>query len=526
MPSHVLQVAMSFGGSMYYENRSGIGRFGVGMKTAALSMSPVLEVYSWQEANAFYSMTLDVEDIGNSRSNLVLLPEPQLLDTLPSEVSRIFTRPMSFPKDSSRQELIADDEDNLCERLGTSGTIVFIPDCDRLTAKRPQTLVEHATRDMARVYRKAIGSGLRLYINNRIVELFDPTYWMPNARHTQISELTETRSRLINTWPDIPIPIEDGSDVTAPVSVRLYMLPIEAWYGLPRKVQKNDLQIFEDHLVSFVRNGREVHIGTVKELSGGRHGDSAWLRIQVDFNGELDEAFGVAMNKQGVRPKKYALEAIRKIIKDDVSRVREQTASYRAAHARKASQSGLTEAERRANEADAFQGKPIPQPSPTTDEEREALEHNLRVFASGLKREEETDEQAYQRVKNSTYITAFKHDDYWPFYHVESKYGKIVLTINSAHPFFSKLYEPLASLVSQSSIDGEDVIDGADATAQTSGSGRLVVALQMLLLSLARAQSQMLVGEESDKHQLLFDTLGREWSGNLKTQLQMLQTGP
>ena len=300
MPSHVLQVAMSFGGSMYYENRSGIGRFGVGMKTAALSMSPVLEVYSWQEANAFYSMTLDVEDIGNSRSNLVLLPEPQLLDTLPSEVSRIFTRPMSFPKDSSRQELIADDEDNLCERLGTSGTIVFIPDCDRLTAKRPQTLVEHATRDMARVYRKAIGSGLRLYINNRIVELFDPTYWMPNARHTQISELTETRSRLINTWPDIPIPIEDGSDVTAPVSVRLYMLPIEAWYGLPRKVQKNDLQIFEDHLVSFVRNGREVHIGTVKELSGGRHGDSAWLRIQVDFNGELDEAFGVAMNKQGV----------------------------------------------------------------------------------------------------------------------------------------------------------------------------------------------------------------------------------
>ena len=27
MPPHVLQVAMSFGGSMYYENRSGIGRF-------------------------------------------------------------------------------------------------------------------------------------------------------------------------------------------------------------------------------------------------------------------------------------------------------------------------------------------------------------------------------------------------------------------------------------------------------------------------------------------------------------------
>jgi hypothetical protein len=28
---------------MYYDNRLGIGRFGVGMKTAALSMGPVLK---------------------------------------------------------------------------------------------------------------------------------------------------------------------------------------------------------------------------------------------------------------------------------------------------------------------------------------------------------------------------------------------------------------------------------------------------------------------------------------------------
>ena len=32
-----------------FGNRDGIGRFGMGMKTAALSMSPVMELYSWQE---------------------------------------------------------------------------------------------------------------------------------------------------------------------------------------------------------------------------------------------------------------------------------------------------------------------------------------------------------------------------------------------------------------------------------------------------------------------------------------------
>ena len=35
MPPNVLKVATSFGGSMSYGNRKGIGRFGMGMKTAA-----------------------------------------------------------------------------------------------------------------------------------------------------------------------------------------------------------------------------------------------------------------------------------------------------------------------------------------------------------------------------------------------------------------------------------------------------------------------------------------------------------
>src|SRR4051794_40122956 len=86
MPPNVLKVAMSFGGSMVYDDRGGIGRYGMGMKTAALSMGPVLEVYSWQEPNAFYNMTLDVEEIGADRSNLVELPDPTLVTELPSEI--------------------------------------------------------------------------------------------------------------------------------------------------------------------------------------------------------------------------------------------------------------------------------------------------------------------------------------------------------------------------------------------------------------------------------------------------------
>jgi hypothetical protein len=90
MAPAVLKVAMAFGGSMSYGNREGIGRFGMGMKTAALSMSPVLDVYSWQEPGAVYNMTLDVDEIGKERGNVVNLPEPTLLTELPDEIADLF----------------------------------------------------------------------------------------------------------------------------------------------------------------------------------------------------------------------------------------------------------------------------------------------------------------------------------------------------------------------------------------------------------------------------------------------------
>ena len=269
--------------------------------------------------------------------------------------------------------------------------------------------------------------------------------------------------------------------------------------------------------MSFVRNDREVHIGVVPELSGRRHADLFWLRVQVDFDGRLDEAFGVAMNKQGVRPKKYSLDLIRNEIREEVAQVREKTAQFRAERTSKRSKSNLSDAECRASEADAFQGKPLPQPAPETEDEIQALEGNLRTLAITLKRHEETDEEAFQRIKSSHYITVFKHDKYWPFYHVDFKLGKVILTINTAHPFFSKLYEPLSQYSNSGTHDKDD--DGAVEGTTTDG-GELLTALHMVLFSLARAQSQMLDSVSASEHKAIFETLRQEWSANLKTQLE------
>ena len=84
--------------------------------------------------------------------------------------------------------------------------------------------------------------------------------------------------------------------------------------------------------------------------------------------------------------------------------------------------------ELKASDADVFQAKALP---PLSEEEQLQMDANLRGLAATLKREGETEEQAFGRIKSSQYIIAFTHDPYWPFYDVMHKFGRVILTINT-----------------------------------------------------------------------------------------------
>lgn len=509
MDKAVLKVATSFGGSTTFGNRQGIGRFGMGMKTAALSMSPTMELFSWQEPGAIYNMTLDVEAIGKDRRNLVELPDPTLLTELPSDIAELFRKPMVYPTDRSEQVLLATENQELQDQLGSSGTIVYMPQCDRLTYAKASTLVDHAVKEMARVYRRMIGSGLRLYVNNRLVDAVDPTYSMPNARHTRLDDVPVKLSRLI-VAKQVELPLSENGKEKAPITIKLYRLPIEEWSTLPRKTLRNDLKVFDGNLVSILRNDREVFVGPMPKLTV-RHSVSHWSRIQIEFPGLLDEAFGVAANKQGVRLKGYVQEAIKAAIGDEIATVNEGILRFQSEHAASRPPAQPSASEARAGEVDAFQQKPLARPS--TAEEEAQLEANLRGLAVTLRRDNETEEQAFQRIKQSQYVIDFKHDEYWPFYNVRHSFGRIILTINTAHPFFTELYDPVRKMATPQVTPEEE---GAD-MAPTDGTSRPLLALDLLLLSLARTQSRIAAVDEDSRK--LLENLRREWSETYRVQL-------
>jgi Histidine kinase-, DNA gyrase B-, and HSP90-like ATPase len=511
MDPNVLKVATSFGGSMNYNNRGGIGRFGMGMKTAALSISPVMELYSWQEPGAVYSMLLDVEAVGKDRSNSVTLPDPTLNTELRSELADLFTKPMAWPTDQKEQILFANDTDELAEKLGHHGTIVYMPACDRLSSRKARTLGEHAISEMARIYRRAISTGLQLFVNNRRVEAFDPTYSMASARHVRmLVDGVPTTSRLVLSRPiDIPVS-EKNPNETAQIMAKVFRLPLEEWSSLERKVQKNDLRIFDALTVSILRNGREVFAGPLPKLTT-QHSVTNWYRIQIEFPGVLDEAFGVASNKQGVRMKDYVIEKIRAEIGSDITKLNDELKRTQAERASRSTPAKATASEQRANETEIAHAKAID--TSLTPEEQSQIDANLRGLAVTLRRDQESDDQAFERVKASKYLIDFKHDEYWPFYHVDHKFGRIILTINTAHAFYEKLYSPLRELARKLP---EETQEDQDTEAKRLDEGPLV-ALELMLLSLARAQGVLAARDDDSKR--IFDLLRREWSDTYRIQL-------
>ena len=117
-----------------------------------------------------------------------------------------------------------------------------------------------------------------------------------------------------------------------------------------------------------------------------------------------------------------------------------------------------------------------------------------------------------KRVTKSRYIIDFRHDEYWPFYDVKHRFGRVILTINTAHPFFTELYEPVSKMgMQQGSQDGEE--DHASERPQEGP----IVALDLLLLSLARTQSRL--AGTTDEAKTLLDGLRREWSETYRVQM-------
>jgi hypothetical protein len=254
--------ALQFGGTNRFGDRSGLGRFGMGLPNSSVSYSRRLEVYSWRRKNDVYHSYLDVDEVATGR--LQCIPNPRRA-RLPQWVARPSWR---------------------------SGTLVLWTRCDRLGRLRSDTLARRLHATLGRVYRHTLWTGTRITINGVPVQPLDPLF-------------IDTRSAFRGATPyGAPMRYEvvgfDGRPSV--IEVQFSELPVDRWHrwSIEDKRQKG---IVGGAGASIVRAGREIDYGWY--LFGGKRRENYddWWRCEVRFPPNLDELFGVTHSKQGVNPR-------------------------------------------------------------------------------------------------------------------------------------------------------------------------------------------------------------------------------
>lgn len=381
MDADELAAALAFGGSSRFNDRSSLGRYGMGLPNGGLSRARRIEVYSWRGDTVLHTW-LDLDEVlGKGRRMLPAVCEPQ------------------------RDEFVAATE---------SGTAVMLKRCDRLEYRRLSSLTQRLRADLGRIYRRYIRDGLAITVDGASVQQTDPllleTPYADGAASVFGDELMYTIK---------------GRGGAGEVTVRFSELPVSAWHALPSD-EKRRRGITHGPTVSVLRAGREVDSGWFFMGSKRRENYDDWWRCEINFDPSLDELFGITHAKQSIVP----AQDLRETLQGDLEPIaRALNARVRAAFESVKLTARLSDAECQAAKADAS----LPPRRVSTRGDQEPL----RALARELLGEVRDGASAPYRIGIAPLPTTAAFD-------VLREPAQLVLLLNSRHPLIRDLYEPLA----------------------------------------------------------------------------------
>ena len=391
MDAVALRMALRFGGSTRFNDRGGLGRYGMGLPNSSLSQAKRVTVHSWgAQAGGVLKSYLDIDEIASGA--ITEVPEPE-----------------SVP----RPHFI---------NGHPTGTAVTWTRCDRLDNRRVSTLTRKLLLSLGRQFRYFLWDGISINVNGDPVEAIDPLFLNPSARFTGASQFCDDFAYEIAADPD------DRSR-TGTVRIRFSELPVAEWSRL-NNLEKRDRGISKGAGVSVVRGGREVDYGWLFLSGKRRENYDDWWRCEIQFDPVLDEAFGITHTKQQVRPRPHLLE----VLGDDMgSMARLLNARARKAHRDARMSEQFSQSEERAKQLDKLL-RPLPQSSRPRDEQVLA---ELGRCAGAVRDDAGPDNlQVDYRILPATLNET-------PFFNYARDKGRLLLVLNREHPFFKVVYSKL-----------------------------------------------------------------------------------
>ena len=148
MNSRTLRTALRFGGSTRFNNREGLGRYGMGLPNSSLSQAQRVTVHTWgSKRGQVLTSHLDLHEIASGA--LTEVPKPRR---------------------ARRPEFVNGHD---------SGTAVTWTRCDRLDNRRISTITRKLLMALGRRFRHFLWGGVSITVNGDAVDPIDPLFFAP-----------------------------------------------------------------------------------------------------------------------------------------------------------------------------------------------------------------------------------------------------------------------------------------------------------------------------------------------------------
>jgi hypothetical protein len=477
MDAQTLSKCLSLGWSSRYNDREGIGRFGVGMKLGAIHQCKRVEVWSKQQGADWLYTYIDLDEI--EQNTMANIPYP-VSQQPPEEYASL---------------------------AGTEhGTLIVWSKYDNLR-KRLLQLYTDIKPWAGRTFRYFIwnegpqGEQIRSHpltitINNEVIPAVDPLYHRTEKTKFPDDPKSEVYDDMVLNWPVDRYGLLDPS--LAPefsdIRIRFSLLP-ESW-RTQSTVSANSLEAAERYIdaksegISIVRNYREVWWGAIPYWNRYLKGkgwsrndpEDRWWGCEILFDAHLDRAFAVKNIKDGAQPLPELMETLKAQMlpsrKTALEKIKTLFAKSKAAAKAEAKRKSAEEDMRRAHaEAERIARKTatgLHQFGADLDPE-EALDQFIQ------QREEFKNDEAAASIRNlfgsqpfTIEETVWRGSKFFDSMHVG---GRAILEYNMDHEFFDRINELLSDL--ETDEDADPMLIATE----------LKVLIDLLIVSYSRAEA-------------------------------------
>lgn len=383
-----LDEAMKLGSAIERDVNSDLGKFGMGLVTASLSIARRCHVTT-RGPDGCWSSAQDVDEVIAQNAFVKYLDE-----AAQEEVALLDT-------------LIGSEK---------TGTVVTLTKCDNLTNRNTTNFASNLRSHLGRVHRYFLEAGRRFEVNGDPVETRDPLQFGDDETEMVIDEL---------------IPVKVSPDKREEnVRVRIALVP---------DVASSDLDIARSLKAQgfyVMRNQREVMNAVTLEFFS-KHNDFNRMRGEVFFPGTLDRLVGIEFTKRQVDLDQSLWDQLAQVVKPICTSIkRRETTRRRVETSEVQKQTHL-----QSSKAIAEKDKLLLKPKARIEKRTSPVRRNEESPGDGRGSERERKNLVRTQAIETRLNCEFREERLGPngqIYEADVEGRRIIIRYNVEHPFYQR----------------------------------------------------------------------------------------